>query len=412
MTRYQAGTYSHTVERIVFADGSSARTDLIRLNPGFAGYSLDFTGVAPHHPSRYELADWTALPRLAARDAGRGREAEVDWILRHSFPMRTTSQLSDQLRTSGYPLGAAHISEHEAIAGTQAAIWYFTNGLALDNRPLNLPVAVRRGPGAAITFEFDGDPQLGGYSVRTTAGATLQLRLQKSTDGIDWHDVSGSSLNIEASGDGDIGERRHQRKLGVGSTTSTSRHGSAGRGYRYYRLMADTVAGAAAIEHVDFALTGTRHYRNADRVVHLYNYLLAGAQKARYGVTEPGLITAEARAEGDLVGPFQVRTSTQLRAVDGDEMIDADGFALAGPILPGTDFYLRRRLGTTGTTLTATPTAQAGDSAVGKVLTGVPLEDAEWPFTPVALAIPTEVVIEFDIDWSDDRDAEVSEFIG
>ncbi|MGO9692889.1 MAG: TQXA domain-containing protein, partial [Mycobacterium sp.] len=31
MTRYRGGTYSHTVDTIVFADGSSARTDLIRL---------------------------------------------------------------------------------------------------------------------------------------------------------------------------------------------------------------------------------------------------------------------------------------------------------------------------------------------------------------------------------------------
>ena len=27
MTRYRGGTYSHTVDRIVFADGSAARTD-------------------------------------------------------------------------------------------------------------------------------------------------------------------------------------------------------------------------------------------------------------------------------------------------------------------------------------------------------------------------------------------------
>ncbi|MGO9103006.1 MAG: TQXA domain-containing protein, partial [Mycobacterium sp.] len=33
MTRYRGGTYSHTVDKIVFADGTTARTDLIRLNP-------------------------------------------------------------------------------------------------------------------------------------------------------------------------------------------------------------------------------------------------------------------------------------------------------------------------------------------------------------------------------------------
>ena len=158
MTRYRGGTYSHTVDTIVFADGSSARTDLIRLNPNLHAYSLDFAGIAPTHPSRYRLGTWATLPHLHTR----GCEAEVDWILSHSFPMRSTAELSQQLRQAGYPLGPANISEHQAIAATQAAVWHFTNGLALDTRPLNVPVAVQRGPGPGITFEFDVQPQLGG----------------------------------------------------------------------------------------------------------------------------------------------------------------------------------------------------------------------------------------------------------
>jgi hypothetical protein len=46
MTRYRGGTYSHTVDKIVFSDGSTARTDLIRLNPNLRAYSLDFAGIA------------------------------------------------------------------------------------------------------------------------------------------------------------------------------------------------------------------------------------------------------------------------------------------------------------------------------------------------------------------------------
>ena len=38
MTRYRGWTYSHTVDRIVFADGTTARTDLIRLNPNLDAY--------------------------------------------------------------------------------------------------------------------------------------------------------------------------------------------------------------------------------------------------------------------------------------------------------------------------------------------------------------------------------------
>ena len=33
MTRYRGGTYSHTVDTIVFIDGTCARTDLIHPNP-------------------------------------------------------------------------------------------------------------------------------------------------------------------------------------------------------------------------------------------------------------------------------------------------------------------------------------------------------------------------------------------
>ncbi len=97
------------------------------------------------------------------------------------------------MRAAGYPMGPANISEHEAIAATQAAIWYLTNGLALDTRPLNEP---DRGepsrPGSVITFEFDGQPQLGGYSVCTASDTAVGLKLQKSANGVDWQDVSGS----------------------------------------------------------------------------------------------------------------------------------------------------------------------------------------------------------------------------
>jgi hypothetical protein len=38
----------------------------------------------------------------------------------------------------------------------------------------------------------------------------------------------------------------------------------------------------------------------------------------------------------------------------------------------------------------------------GRVLIGVALDSAAQRFTPVALAIPTETAIEFDISWEAD----------
>jgi TQXA domain-containing protein len=385
MTRYRGGTYSHTVDTIVFTDGTRARTDLIRLNPNLHAYSLDFTGIAPHHPSPYRLGDWSALPHLRNHVC----EAEVDWILRHSFPMRSTTELSRQLRQAGCPLGPANISEHEAIAGTQAAIWHLTNGLALDTRPLNVPLAIHRAPGPALTFEFDGRPQLGGYSVCTTSDTPVDVKLQKSADGIVWHDVSGSHLTAAA------GKGRHQRTLGIGSTLAGSSHGRGGHGYRHYRLIATAESGTPKVDHVRFWLSGTRHYRNADRVVHLYNYLLTEARKALHETAEPALVDTHAIVDSELVGPFQIRIPLRLNTTDGYTVVDADGFSVDDMIQPGTDFYLRRPPGASATTLTATTL----HNLAGRVLTGVALEGAQHRLTPVALAIPTEVAIEFDISW-------------
>jgi len=389
MTRYRGGTYSHTVDTIVFTDGTCARTDLIRLNPNLHAYSLDFTGIAPHHPSPYRLGTWSALPHLSTC----GCEAEVDWILRHSFPMRPTTELSRQLRQAGYPLGPANISEHEAIAGTQAAIWHLTNGLALDTRSLNVPVAIHRTPGPVLTFEFDGEPQLGGYSVWATSDGPVDLKLQKSANGVVWQDVSGSQLTAPA------GSGRHQRTLGVGSTLSASSHGRGGRGYRYYRLITTAESGTTEVGHVRFWLTGARHYRNADRVVHLYTYLLTEARKALHKPAEPGLVDAQATAESELVGPFQVRIPLRLNATDGHVVVDADGFPIGGMIQPGTDFYLSHPPGSSAATLTAT----TPDNLTGRVLTGVAMEGAAQRLTPVALAIPTDLAIEFDISWEADE---------
>lgn len=387
MTRYRGGTYSHTVDKIVFTDGSTARTDLIRFNPNLQAYSLDFAGIAPHHPSPYQVGTWSALPHLRTR----GCEAEVEWILRHSFPMRSTVELSRRLRAAGYPLGASNISEHEAIAGTQAAIWHFTNGLALDTRPLHAPIAVHREHGV-LTFEFQGQPQLGGFSLWSSSEVPFSVRLQKSADGVAWQDVSGSQLTVNT------GRGRYQRTLGVGSTLSRSSHGRGSSGYRYYRLVASTADSAPAIDHVDFWLTGSGHYRNADRTVHLYNYLLAGAYTALRATREP-LIDTAAVVDHDLVGPFQVSVPLTVSATGDQVLLDADGAVLDGTIEPGTDFYLRFTPGSPGITLTATTSHVLS----GRVVTGVALAGPSHRLTPVALTTPTRVTIEFDITWDADQ---------
>lgn len=371
LTRYRGGMYSHTVDTVVFTDGSTARTDLIRLNPGIAAYSLDFAGVAPTRPSRYDVQTWSAVPHLAAK----AHEAEVDWILRNSVPTLAPAELSSRLRAAGYALGRANISEHEAIAGTQAAIWYLTNGLELDNRPLNVPVAVLRDGGLVV--EFDGEPQLGGYAVSGLAGT---WRLQKSVDGVVWRDVAGSTLTTTS--DAESG-----KALGVGATVSR-----ASSGFRFYRLVGD---GAERLDSdsIRFWLNGSGHYRNSDKVVHLYNYLLAGAREARQRTVAPALVTEDATADDGLVGPLRLEATDTVAVTvsGGGHVVDDDGLALT-LVEPGAEFYVRTD--DVAVTLTVKVPGRA-DGFGGRILTGVASDGAR--LTPVALAVPTQLVVDFEL---------------
>ncbi|HEY5843991.1 MAG TPA: thioester domain-containing protein [Mycobacterium sp.] len=385
LTRYRGGTYSHTVETIRFTDGTSARTDLIRLNPGVPAYSLDYTGVAPTRPSRYQVETFSEVPNLRAR----AFEVEVDWILRNSFPNLRVAELSRRLRAAGSPLGKANIGEHEAIAATQAAIWHLTNGLQLDNRPLDVPARLVRSKGA-VTVEFDGERELASYAVEMVADGAATVTLHSSVDGQSWREVAASQLTVEGAG-------THRRTLGVGATVSVIRHGRPSVGHRFYRL---TATGGAEIADVAFTLNGSGRYRNPERIVRLYNYLLDGARRARSRATAPRLTAAHATMSDGLVGPFRL-AATDRAALDAGpaELVDADGVAITGPVHPGTSFYLRPRRGSTSATVTMTVPGSV-DGYGGRVLAGVARDESTSRFTPLALAVPAELVVDFDVDWS------------
>jgi TQXA domain-containing protein len=386
MTRYRGGTYSHTVDTIVFTDGASARTDLIRLNPNVDAYSLDFAGVSPTTPSRYQVETWSAVPNVRAHAV----EAEVDWILRNSFPHLKTGVLSRKLRAAGYPLGLANISEHEAIAGTQAAIWFFTNGLELDNRRRNVPNRVVR-TADGVVAEFDDEPELGGYTIDIAAEGDTTVVLQKSIDGVRWRDVAASTLTVGA------GRRAHRKSLGVGATVSASGPGRAGRGHRFYRL---AVTGAATIGEIGFWLNGAGNYRNPDRIVHLYNYLLDGARQARARNTAPRLTAAGATADAGLVGPFRLSVGHSAAvSLSAGQVVDANGDDIGRLLEPGSIFYLRPDPGSTSATVSLTVPGTAGGFG-GRVLTGVALDEAANRFTPLALTVPATLVVDFEISWS------------
>ena len=200
----------------------------------------------------------------------------------------------------------------------------------------------------------------------TTSDNAVTCKLQKSVDGVDWHDVSGSQLTIDA------GKGRYQRTLGVGSTLSTSSHGRAGRGYRYYRLIATGRRPAALkIDHVRFWLTG------------LGTTATPTASCTSTTTCSPGRCKAPSQADELATrrhpGHRRIRTR---RTVPSANPVDAQRQPMAtrsstptaspfdGVVEPGTDFYLRPAPGTSATTLTAT----TPHHLTGRVLTGVALE--------------------------------------
>lgn len=387
MTHYRGGTYSHTVDTIVFADGTRARTDLIRLNPNIDAYSLDFAAVAPTTHSRYRADSWSAVPHLQTR----AHEAEVDWILRNSYPTRSTTQLSHALRAAGYPLGQRNIAEHEAIAGTQAAIWRFTNGLELDDRPLNVPVRLTE-TDDAVTVEFDGKRQLADYSASVSSRNGAVLTLQKSADGLHWQDVAASKVMVGA------GVTEIAKPLGVGSTVADSGHGSGRSGYQHYRL---TIDGDATVSGLAFRLDSSRGYRNSEAVVYLYNYLLSGAAAARKAAVTPSLEASQAVVDGSLVGPFRLITAdaAALKVSGGHAIVDADGAVIDAPLRPESEFFLRVSDGTVKVTLTVEVPGNPNGFG-GRVITGV-AQDEEGNRTPLALAVPAQLVVEFDLGWAE-----------
>lgn len=161
MTRYRGGTYSHTVDTIVFTDGTSARTDLIRLNPT----SRPTRWISPGSPRPARRV----TPRRTGRRCRSCRPGRMKLRSTGSCATRTRRcprlhLISERLRAAGHPLGLRNITDHEAIAATQAAIWNLTNGLELDNRPLNVPVRTVVADGSALTVEFDGERQLAGFT--------------------------------------------------------------------------------------------------------------------------------------------------------------------------------------------------------------------------------------------------------
>ncbi|MFJ9557011.1 thioester domain-containing protein [Nocardiopsis sp. NPDC101807] len=105
-------------------DGGSARTSLFNLvledGTTLTTYCIDYhTNIVRN--AWYREDKWENYP-------GQGDFAEpgkVHWILQNAYPALSAAEL-------GAAAGAEGLSDADALGGTQAAIWHFSNGMALD----------------------------------------------------------------------------------------------------------------------------------------------------------------------------------------------------------------------------------------------------------------------------------------
>ena len=305
----------------------------------------------------------------------------MTWLLQHSYPQRTVAQLTADARAAGINPATGNVKNWSAIAATQAAIWHHTNGAELDVTRYADPTAAlasstadgfdatalvtgsgagwRAGvPGeATIDLTFPAPVELRSFSVTSLDGGTqgstpTAWRLQRTVDGTTWSDVPTSGTSYAFAG-GDAQTRA--TTLGASATYG---------GYSRYRLV---LAGAAdpgspveigGVQFSGFGVFGNqpnlqlREYANESEVVHLYRYLLAGAEA---GAATPAPWTAELTAPEttflrerttDVVGPLTYDGDSAARVTatgpDGVQLLGTQDGALVDELVlsPGETFWL------------------------------------------------------------------------
>lgn len=415
LTRYRGGTFSPTVHSIRFADGSTARTDLVRLNPNITAYSLDFHGTVAPTPVRYRPAAWGHTTGLRARF----RAAAIDAVLAASYPVVDTVELSTTLRRAGLMSGRRNLRDDEAIAATQAAIWKLANDLDLDSRPRTAPSAVVARAGGigidgvvaddeqgvslaadisaraplTVDLDFDHSPMLGGVRLDLDSAlpaGLLRVRVLRRTRVGEWTEVAGSAFTP-------TGEGPWSHRLPPLATAADNRSGRV-IGYPHYRveIATDSVhCGRIAVRDLAVELVDTARFANADNVVALYRYLLEVAQRSGDAAGSSAVhLDVEPRRSTSTTPTFRYR-GPRAATITG-RVVDAAGdirIEDIGVVQPGGTFAVTRDLdpGDRMTISAAMPSAAAVEA---RVLLAC---DAQRPgLTPLVTSVPSarETVVE------------------
>ncbi len=95
----------------------------------------------PDHDGIHDVGSWDEFPNTSSDfDGNPDNQAKAGWIAANSYPELTLDEL---VAASGLGAALDGLTEKEAIAATQAAIWHFTDGIDLTG---------------IVDFDADGDP--------------------------------------------------------------------------------------------------------------------------------------------------------------------------------------------------------------------------------------------------------------
>lgn len=170
-------------------DGSVLRT-----------YCIDVNTAAVDGAKMIE-DDWANYPEP---NDFRAQPDRVNWILSHSYPA-----IEDLATLTGQVPGAESLDREEAIAGTQVAIWHFSNGATLDedNNPdiialyKHLTGSANTGLGQPTpTLEIDpaektgnASDKVGPFTLKTSADKA-DVKLSNAPGEVTLVDASGNPL--------------------------------------------------------------------------------------------------------------------------------------------------------------------------------------------------------------------------
>ncbi|WP_181794062.1 Cys-Gln thioester bond-forming surface protein [Streptomyces sp. WELS2] len=196
-------------EAVIHGDGGDQRVPagLFEMSVDGGG-TLQTYCVDLHNPTqrdaRYQETPWSATSLGTNKDAGR-----IGWILQHSYP-----QVND-LAALARKAGAHGLTEQDAAAGTQVAIWRYSDGAdvdALDPQAEKLADYLEKSaraigePKASLTLDppaVSGRPgdRLGPVTVHTNASAvTVSPPADAATSGVRITDKNGKVITSAKDG--------------------------------------------------------------------------------------------------------------------------------------------------------------------------------------------------------------------